>query len=104
MTDPLEPLPSPHDSFDAMVWAKSFVAHVERNPSIPSDVGTMLAWFAGALMRGYDEAKAAERRACVTNRDVEARFAEQGRQSNDVEARWAAYHATDTESLPIAPI
>ena len=43
-------------SFDAMDWARAFVQHVEANPAIPTDVGTMLAWFAGAIMRGFDEA------------------------------------------------
>ncbi len=42
-------------SFDAMVWAKAFVAHVQQYPGIPTDVDTMLSWFANALMRGYDE-------------------------------------------------
>ncbi len=77
-------LPSPYDSFDERVWAESFVAHVKLHPSIATDVGAMLSWFASALMRGYDEAKAAERRACVTNRDVEARFAEQGLMSRPI--------------------
>jgi len=51
----LDALPSPQDSFDAMKWAESFVAHVKLKPTIATDVGTMLAWFATALMRGYDE-------------------------------------------------
>ena len=42
-------------SFDAAVWAKAFVEHVNRNPSIATDEGTMIGWFANALMRGYDE-------------------------------------------------
>lgn len=42
-------------SFDALVWAKAFVEHVQRNPEIPTDEATMLGWFANALMRGYDE-------------------------------------------------
>jgi hypothetical protein len=41
----------PLPSFDAQDWAKAFC---ERNPSI--DEGLMLAWFACALMRGFDEA------------------------------------------------
>jgi hypothetical protein len=48
-------LPSPMDSFDAAVWAKSFVDHVAQHPSIPTDEETMLAWFASAIMRGWDE-------------------------------------------------
>ena len=42
-------------SFDAAVWAKAFVAHVKANPEIATDEGTMLGWFANAIMRGYDE-------------------------------------------------
>lgn len=44
-------------SFDATVWAKAFVQHVHANPSIATDEGTMVGWFANALMRGYDEYK-----------------------------------------------
>jgi len=42
-------------SFDAAVWAKAFVAHVKANPEIATDEGTMIGWFANAIMRGYDE-------------------------------------------------
>jgi hypothetical protein len=42
-------------SFDASVWAQEFIKRVTINPSIALDEGTMLAWFASALMRGYDE-------------------------------------------------
>lgn len=42
-------------SFDARDWAKAFVEHVKANPAIATDEDTMLAWFANALMRGYDE-------------------------------------------------
>ena len=55
--DPCAGLPSPAHSFDAEVWAKSFVDHVRAKPSIATDEATMLAWFATALQRGYDEAK-----------------------------------------------
>ncbi len=58
-------LPSPVHSFDAMVWAESFVAHVTQRPTIATDEGTMLGWFASALMRGFDEAH--------RRRDVEVR-------------------------------
>lgn len=42
-------------SFDAQVWAKEFVKIAKEKPKIATDEGTMLAWFASALMRGYDE-------------------------------------------------
>jgi len=42
-----------HQSMDAVVWAKEFV---RINPnSTPEDV--MLAWFANAIMAGFDEAR-----------------------------------------------
>lgn len=44
-----------YKSFDAREWAANFVEIVTANPSIPTDVETMTAWFASALMRGYDE-------------------------------------------------
>ncbi len=44
--DPTWPVPS----FDARDWAEAF--H-KQFPSVPEDVA--LAWFAGALMRGYDQ-------------------------------------------------
>ena len=40
----------PLPSFDARDWAAAFC---KRNPTM--DEGTMQAWFANALMRGYDE-------------------------------------------------
>ena len=39
---------------DARVWAKTFVKTVATNPLIPTDEDTMLAWFASAIMAGYD--------------------------------------------------
>lgn len=41
----------PYCSFDADDWAKAFV---QQNPSF--DLDHARAWFASALMRGYDEA------------------------------------------------
>lgn len=43
------------ESCDAKDWAEAFVAHVQANPSIATDEGTMIGWFANAIMRGYDE-------------------------------------------------
>lgn len=51
--DPSWPLPS----FDAVDWAVAFVKLAREKPEIATDEATMLAWFANALMRGYDEAK-----------------------------------------------
>ncbi len=49
--EPSNPLPS----FDARVWARSFMEHNAINPDIARDEETMVTWFANALMRGYDE-------------------------------------------------
>lgn len=44
-------------SGDAREWAKAFVLAVKSNAGIASDEGTMIGWFANALMRGYDTAR-----------------------------------------------
>lgn len=44
-----------YESFDARDWATAWLETIAQNPSIPTDEGTMIAWFANALMRGYDE-------------------------------------------------
>lgn len=43
------------NSFDARDWAREFVKHAKARPATATDESTMLAWFASALMRGYDE-------------------------------------------------
>ncbi len=40
--------------FDARWWAARFAARARRSPSLATDEGAMLAWFAGAIMAGYD--------------------------------------------------
>lgn len=52
----------PLPSFDAQDWAKAFcrsfiIQHRDGYNTRPvdDDEGVMLAWFAGALMRGFDE-------------------------------------------------
>lgn len=42
---------------DARLWAKRFVQRYGENPAIASDEATMLAWFSGAIMAGYDNAQ-----------------------------------------------
>ena len=44
----------PYPSFDARDWAK---AYMKSWPQGCVDEDTMLAWFAGALMRGFDEGR-----------------------------------------------
>lgn len=52
-----------HGDFDAAHWAERFVHHVKANPAIATDEESMLAWFAGAIMTGYDHAKASRGRS-----------------------------------------
>jgi hypothetical protein len=39
-------------TYDARVWAALFVATVLEHPSIATDEGTMIAWFASAIETG----------------------------------------------------
>lgn len=55
MFEEKDELESPIHSFDAMVWAKSFISHYETVPNFVIDEEIMISWFANALMRGYDE-------------------------------------------------
>jgi hypothetical protein len=45
----------PH-TVDAQVWAQKWLEHIAEKPSIATDEGTMLGWFANAIMAGYDQA------------------------------------------------
>ena len=47
---------------DATVWAKKWIAIIAEKPSIPTDEMTMVAWFASALMSGYDQGRKVEQR------------------------------------------
>ncbi len=51
-TPPHERPDWPLPSFDARDWAQAFL---KINPNTGLDEGTMIGWFANALMRGYDE-------------------------------------------------
>lgn len=57
MADIEEPDPTwPYPSFDARDWAKAFIkAATEHGWLDQIDEEIMTTWFAGALMRGYDE-------------------------------------------------
>jgi hypothetical protein len=44
-------------TMDAVAWAKEWLRTIESNPTIPKDEGTMIGWFARAIMAGYDEAQ-----------------------------------------------
>ena len=45
----------PH-TMDAQVWAEKFANAVVAEPSLTADRGTMIGWFANAIMAGYDTA------------------------------------------------
>lgn len=39
---------------DARIWVDEWLKIIKDRPAIPTDEGTMLAWFASAIMAGYD--------------------------------------------------
>lgn len=58
--DALDPDHTPRDvsvSMDGRVWAAEFMRSCVENPSVPYDLGSMVGWFANALMKGHDEAR-----------------------------------------------
>jgi hypothetical protein len=63
---------------DAQVWAKTFVEIVQENPTIPTDEGTMIGWFANAIMSGYDEGMSKERRRDISDKLRELAFQSAG--------------------------
>lgn len=44
------------DCFDAKVWTDEWLKTIKDKPHIPTDEGTMLSWFANAIMAGHDHA------------------------------------------------
>ncbi len=53
-------------SMDAEVWAKAFIEQTSGDPALATDMSTVRAWFAFALMLGYDTRRNEEapRNAC----------------------------------------
>lgn len=45
------------DTMDAQIWVQEWMEIIKKNPTIPHDEGTMLAWFSGAIMTGYDHGR-----------------------------------------------
>lgn len=43
----------PH-TIDAQAWTAEWLKTVKEKPEIATDEGAMLAWFANAIMAGYD--------------------------------------------------
>lgn len=46
--------------FDAAVWAKVWIRMIAEHPGIPTEEGTMIGWFANAIMSGYDQGRKEE--------------------------------------------
>ena len=52
----------PPTTADARVWTRTWEETLLKHPTIPHDEGAMIAWFANAIMAGYDE----KTRQCAT--------------------------------------
>lgn len=53
---------------DAQVWAKEWLKIITENPTIPTDEGTMIGWFANAIMAGYDQGKRDEQKRDIVEK------------------------------------
>lgn len=53
---------------DAEVWATRWLEAISENPNIPTDKGTMIGWFANAIMAGYDQGYRAEQQRNVVEK------------------------------------
>lgn len=46
-----------NEQVDARVWAEDWKKTVQEHPDIAQDEGTMIGWFANAIMAGYDHGR-----------------------------------------------
>ncbi len=53
LTQGVENQTFPH-TIDAQIWAKEWMKTIKEHPSIPTDEGAMIGWFANAIMAGVD--------------------------------------------------
>ena len=53
------------NEFSAEVWVREWMKTIKKHPEIPTDEGTMLGWFANAIMTGYDYARNEEQQKNV---------------------------------------
>lgn len=53
---------------DAQIWAKRWLEIIAENPDIPTDEGTMIGWFANAIMAGYDQGRQQEQKRDVVEK------------------------------------
>lgn len=42
---------------NAQVWAKRWIEVIAEHPNIPTDEGTMIAWFANAIESGREQGR-----------------------------------------------
>lgn len=71
---------------DAVAWATEFVNAVKENPKIATDEGTMISWFANAIMAGHDEARLRYEMVNLHEflmRSMELQFDEESRRKSD---------------------
>lgn len=53
---------------DAQVWAKRWLEIIAENPTIPTDEGTMIGWFANAIMAGYEQGRRNEQKRDIVEK------------------------------------
>src|SRR6266540_4892941 len=83
-------------TMDARIWASDWMKTIQEHPGIPTDEGTMVTWFANAIMAGYDEAQRRHRAK------VDA-LAEQCRHSaniDDAMTKVAEWLETESPNVP----
>ena len=56
-----------HSNPDALAWAKFFCDTLKEKPGIASDEGTMLSWFANAMMAKSDHEAEVRRKALMAD-------------------------------------
>lgn len=72
---------------DAQKWAHEFAKVAELRPDIPRDEGTMIGWFANAIMAGYDQGARNERNRGIVSIIREIAFESAGAGSGAVMKR-----------------
>lgn len=50
-------VPNLHETIDAEIWADHFIEQVKEGKIDPTDLDTVRAWFANAIMAGHDHGK-----------------------------------------------
>lgn len=53
---------------DAQVWTRHWLKTIADNPTIPTDEGTMIGWFANAIMAGYDHGRRVEQQRNIVEK------------------------------------